>query len=90
MPRVSQQLRDLFGGLSDYRNLDADQSLVAFSAFLDLYFALYPAFVFRKLGWNIRKKLALSVVMGLGIWCVFSFNSGPTLSKPLIHDYGPT
>ncbi|KAG6364006.1 hypothetical protein INS49_009109 [Diaporthe citri] len=38
-----------------------------FSAALDLYFALYPAFVFRKLGWNIRKKLVLSGVMGLGI-----------------------
>ncbi|KAI3390684.1 hypothetical protein diail_8880, partial [Diaporthe ilicicola] len=36
-----------------------------FSAALDLYFALYPAFVFRKLGWDIRKKLVLSAVMGL-------------------------
>lgn len=78
------------GGLPDYRNLDANQFLVAFSAFLDLYFALYPAFVFRQLGWNIRKKLVLSVVMGLGIWFVFSLNSGPTLLRPLIHDCGPT
>ncbi|KAL2274189.1 hypothetical protein FJTKL_03592 [Diaporthe vaccinii] len=39
-----------------------------FSAALDLYFALYPAFVFHKLGWNIRKKSVLSGVMGLGIF----------------------
>ncbi|KAK2603110.1 hypothetical protein N8I77_009590 [Diaporthe amygdali] len=38
-----------------------------FSAALDLYFALYPGFVFRRLSWDIQKKLILSVVMGLGI-----------------------
>ncbi|KAG8157009.1 hypothetical protein KVR01_013231 [Diaporthe batatas] len=38
-----------------------------FSSVVDLYFALYPGFVFRKLGWDTKKKAVLSGVMGLGI-----------------------
>ncbi|CAH0016868.1 unnamed protein product [Clonostachys rhizophaga] len=36
------------------------------SAFTDLYLALYPATVLFKLQMNIRKKIALSVALGIG------------------------
>ncbi|ORY69947.1 uncharacterized protein BCR38DRAFT_324837, partial [Pseudomassariella vexata] len=38
----------------------------AFSAFLDVYSALYPAAVFWKLISDSRKKIALSLMLGLG------------------------
>lgn len=41
--------------------------MLAFSAALDFYLALYPAFVFHKLGWGLQKKITLSLVMGLGM-----------------------
>ncbi|CAG9985187.1 unnamed protein product [Clonostachys byssicola] len=36
------------------------------SAFTDLYLALYPATVLFKLQMNVRKKIALSVALGIG------------------------
>lgn len=51
------------------RNGEADNSS-AFSTALDVYLALYPAFAFRNLGWNRKKKMILSFIMGLGILCV--------------------
>ncbi|KAG8166232.1 hypothetical protein KVR01_004784 [Diaporthe batatas] len=39
----------------------------AFSAALDLYFAVYPAVVFNRLTCNKRKKFTLSIMLGLGV-----------------------
>ncbi|KKY39800.1 putative integral membrane protein [Diaporthe ampelina] len=39
----------------------------SYSASVDFYLAIYPALVFRKMGFSIIKKIALSVVLGLGI-----------------------
>lgn len=40
---------------------------IAYSASVDCYLAIYPALVFRKMGFSIIKKIGLSVVLGLGI-----------------------
>ncbi|KAL2276071.1 hypothetical protein FJTKL_01357 [Diaporthe vaccinii] len=37
------------------------------SASVDCYLAIYPALVFRKMGFSIIKKIGLSLVLGLGI-----------------------
>ena len=37
-----------------------------FSAFVDLYLALYPAVVLFKLQMPLKKKLALTVALGIG------------------------
>lgn len=39
---------------------------IAFSAFVDLYLAVYPSFVLFKLQMSLRKKIALSAALGLG------------------------
>ncbi|KAH8751604.1 hypothetical protein F5883DRAFT_692070 [Diaporthe sp. PMI_573] len=39
----------------------------SYSASVDCYLAIYPALVFRKMGFSIIKKIGLSVVLGLGI-----------------------
>ncbi|KAJ0118417.1 hypothetical protein J7T55_009200 [Diaporthe amygdali] len=39
----------------------------ALSAALDLYFAVYPAIVFHRLTCNWRKKLTLSIMLGMGV-----------------------
>ncbi|KAK2609474.1 hypothetical protein N8I77_002971 [Diaporthe amygdali] len=38
-----------------------------YSASVDCYLAIYPALVFRKMGFGVIKKIGLSVVLGLGI-----------------------
>ncbi|KAL0935510.1 uncharacterized protein CTRU02_210101 [Colletotrichum truncatum] len=38
----------------------------AFCAFADIYLSVYPAVVLSKLQMNIRKKVALSIALGLG------------------------
>lgn len=38
----------------------------AFSAIVDLYLAIYPAIVLYKLQINFKKKVVLSVALGLG------------------------
>ncbi|KAI1881562.1 hypothetical protein JX265_000388 [Neoarthrinium moseri] len=48
----------------------------SFSAFLDLYLAIYPAVVFRKLHVDTRKKLTLSFLLGCGV-----FASGVAIYK---------
>lgn len=40
--------------------------MAAFSAFVDLYLAVYPSFVLFKLQMSPRKKIALSAALGLG------------------------
>ena len=40
----------------------------AFSALSDFYLALYPAVVLWSLDINQRKKLALMVALGFGVW----------------------
>ena len=41
----------------------------AFSAFVDLYFAIYPAMVLCRLQMNLKKKIALSCALGIGsVW----------------------
>lgn len=44
-----------------------DLTSIAYSAFVDLYLAVYPMTVLFKLQLNIRKKIGLSCVLGLGI-----------------------
>lgn len=39
---------------------------LAFSAFVDLYLAIYPAIILFKLQMNLKKKLALVVALGIG------------------------
>ena len=41
-------------------------NLTAISAAVDFYLALYPALVLYKLRMNRRKKIALSIALGLG------------------------
>ncbi|RDW64440.1 uncharacterized protein DSM5745_09851 [Aspergillus mulundensis] len=38
----------------------------AYSAFIDLYLAIYPAFVLMKLHMSLRKRMALCAALGLG------------------------
>ena len=38
----------------------------ALSAFMDLYLAVYPAWVLARLQMNIKKKLALATALGIG------------------------
>jgi hypothetical protein len=40
-----------------------------FSAFTDLYLAIYPATVLFTLQMKLRKKLALTAALGLGSMC---------------------
>lgn len=42
-------------------------TLSALSAFMDLYLAVYPAWVLAKLQMNIKKKIALGVALGIGL-----------------------
>lgn len=39
---------------------------IVFSALVDLYLALYPAFILFHLQMSLRKKIALSAALGLG------------------------
>jgi hypothetical protein len=41
-----------------------------FSAFLDLYLAVYPSIVLYKLQMSRKKKLALCGALGIGSMCV--------------------
>lgn len=41
--------------------------VLAFSAFLDFYLAIYPAYMLLKLQMPLRKKLALSSALGFGL-----------------------
>jgi hypothetical protein len=40
--------------------------VVAFSAFVDIYLAIYPTVVLMKLQMNLKKKLALCCALGIG------------------------
>ncbi|KAI9898884.1 hypothetical protein N3K66_005345 [Trichothecium roseum] len=57
----------------------------AFSAFTDLYLAIYPAFVLTKLQLNIRKKMALCSALGIGsgatIVAIYKCTRLPTLAS---------
>jgi len=57
------------GGLtpSTYQR-DGKLIRAALSGFVDLYLAVYPATVLWKLKINIKKKIGLSVALGLGLW----------------------
>ena len=41
--------------------------MVAYSAFIDLFLAVYPASVLFKLQLNLKKKVGLSCALGLGV-----------------------
>jgi len=46
-------------------------TVTALSAFMDLYLAVYPAFILAQLQMNIRKKAALGTALGIGsVSCV--------------------
>ncbi|KAI3550054.1 integral membrane protein [Colletotrichum abscissum] len=45
-----------------------------FCAFVDLYLAIYPAVVLAKLQMSVRKKVALSIALGIGSMCVLRLN----------------
>ncbi|KAF6820623.1 integral membrane protein [Colletotrichum plurivorum] len=57
-----------------------------FSAALDLYLAIYPATVLMKLQMNLKKKLILSIALGIGsISCFISIYKStrlPSLASP--------
>lgn len=59
--------------------------MAAYSAALDFYLALYPAFVFRQLGWGLRKRLTLSLIMGLGMLYVATMPLKKECSRRQIH-----
>ena len=42
--------------------------MAAFSAVVDFYLAIYPAIVLWSLRMHLKKKLALSVALGFGVW----------------------
>jgi hypothetical protein len=52
--------------------------MLAFSSLSDFYLAIYPAVVLWSLEMNWRKKLALSVALGFGVWYVTLFLSSPS------------
>ncbi|KAK3291166.1 uncharacterized protein B0H64DRAFT_377928 [Chaetomium fimeti] len=58
----------------------------SFSAFTDLYFAVYPAIVLCGLQLNIRKKIALSCALGIGsvatIVAIYKTTRIPGLASP--------
>lgn len=61
-------LSSLFtSGLSSFQCWVLTSTYSAYSASVDCYLAIYPALVFRKMGFSIIKKIGLSVVLGLGI-----------------------
>lgn len=47
-------------------NLDISSNRPAYSAFIDLYLAIYPTTVLMKLHMSLRKRLALCAALGLG------------------------
>ncbi|CAJ2510508.1 Uu.00g133170.m01.CDS01 [Anthostomella pinea] len=51
---------------SPYVLVDYSIAAGAFSALVDLYLAVYPAIVLFRLQMNIKKKVALSISLGLG------------------------
>ncbi|TDZ23990.1 hypothetical protein Cob_v003353 [Colletotrichum orbiculare MAFF 240422] len=60
----------------------------AYSAALDLYLAVYPATVLMKLQMNIRKKIALSVALGIGsISCFISIYKSTRLPSLASQDF---
>ncbi|KAH6843415.1 hypothetical protein B0I37DRAFT_346927 [Chaetomium sp. MPI-CAGE-AT-0009] len=58
----------------------------SFSAFADLYFAVYPAVVLCSLQLNVRKKIALSCALGIGsvatIVAIYKTTRIPGLASP--------
>ncbi|KAB5522977.1 integral membrane protein [Coniochaeta sp. 2T2.1] len=58
----------------------------AFSAVADLYLAVYPAVVLAKLQLNLKKKLALSIALGIGsiatVVAIYKTTRLPALASP--------
>ncbi|CAJ2508010.1 Uu.00g091960.m01.CDS01 [Anthostomella pinea] len=58
----------------------------AFSAFVDLYLAIYPSFVLWRLRISIRQKLALTAALGVGfisgIVAIYKTTRVPSLGDP--------
>ncbi|ROT36500.1 hypothetical protein SODALDRAFT_335593 [Sodiomyces alkalinus F11] len=58
----------------------------AFSAFVDLYLAIYPALVLAKLKLNVKKKIALTVALGIGsvstVVAIYKCTRLPALASP--------
>lgn len=50
----------------EMRKRENAESDTAISAFVDLYMAVYPSFVLFRLQMSLRKKIALSITLGLG------------------------
>lgn len=55
-------------GLPDARNEHRPLTRIytALSAFVDVYLAIYPAVVLSRLQLKLRKKIALTVALGIG------------------------
>lgn len=53
---------------------------LAYSALVDLYLAVYPAVIFRGLNFSVRKKIALSCALGLGVLYVHALIFSLSLS----------
>ncbi|KAL2755541.1 hypothetical protein ACRALDRAFT_1071199 [Sodiomyces alcalophilus JCM 7366] len=58
----------------------------AFSAFVDLYLAIYPALVLARLKLNIKKKIALTIALGIGsvstVVAIYKCTRLPSLASP--------
>lgn len=53
--------------------IDISYLTAAYSAFLDLLFAIYPQYLIAKLNMGLRKKIAVGMALGLsGVGCVVS------------------
>ncbi len=57
-------------GMGEVVPCNANGVCLALSAATDFYLALFPAVVLWSLDMNWRKKLALSVALGFGVWYV--------------------
>lgn len=53
---------------------------VAYSAFVDIYLAVYPAIVLFQLQLKLKKKIALSIALGIG--CVYVWIPHVPLKMP--------
>lgn len=70
-----------FMGIGLYLGSKLTKRVTAFSAFVDIYLAIYPTVVLLKLQMNVRKKWALCCALGIGSVYVHDTHNSKTLSS---------
>ncbi|KAH7025898.1 uncharacterized protein B0I36DRAFT_329392 [Microdochium trichocladiopsis] len=74
------------GCLDPWVNINYDVYTGAFSAFVDLYLAVYPTVVLCKLRLSIGKKIGLSIALGFGfvstVVAIYKCTMIPSLESP--------